>query len=278
MGESNQITLTSNGPSGPEAPNAPDMATSSVSPGVVQVSTNQPEAPEAPVDATIPQEPSEAAESGEALERPEWLDSKFNSAEELQRAYNELQSKLGEAPAAEEATPAEEAGISTEALAPFAEEYYAQGTLSENSFSKLEGMGLSRDLVTAFMEGQQAVQAAELQKIYAQAGGQDAYQQALVWAAASMSPEEIAAYNDQVESGDINTASVAVRGLMAMYSQGSPTANNPTLMKSEPAGPGGASAYDSVAQLVADMQKPEYKTDPAFRAKVAQRLERTNVL
>ena len=271
MGESNQITLTSNGPAGPDAPDAPNFETTSSTPGSVQLSTDPPpvESPaEAPTETQV-----EAVEPTEAADRPEWLDPKFSTPEDLQQAYNALQQKMG-SDEPQEATP----GVSAEALAPFAEEYYSQGTLSDDSFTKLEGLGLSRDLVTAFMDGQQAVQAAELQQMYSHAGGEEGYQKALAWAAQNLAPEEIAAYNDQVESGDINTATVAVKGLMAMYNQGSPTASSPNLMQSEPTGPGGIAPYESVAQLVADMQTKDYKTDPAFRQKVAQRLERTDVL
>jgi hypothetical protein len=65
---------------------------------------------------------------------------------------------------------------------------------------------------------------------------------------------------------------------MAMYQQGSPTGNHPNLLPSEPSGPGGLSPYESVAQLMTDMKSNEYKTDPAFRARVQERLSRSNVI
>jgi hypothetical protein len=42
---------------------------------------------------------------------------------------------------------------------------------------------------------------------------------------------------------------------------------------------GGASgAYESVSQLMTDMQSKAYETDPAFRAKVEAKLARSNIL
>jgi hypothetical protein len=38
------------------------------------------------------------------------------------------------------------------------------------------------------------------------------------------------------------------------------------------------SIYTSVAQVTKDMQSPEYKSDPAFRASVAQKIARSKVL
>ena len=263
MGETHSVSISSDGPSGPEAPNAPATEATSNSEGFVNLPTD-------------PQPTEEQV----APERPEWLDDKFESPEELARAYAELQSRMGqqeaEAPEVEDSAP--EVGVGTQALEPFAEEYYSTGALSEESFTQLEGMGLSRDLVQAFMEGQQAVQSAEVNQIFAQVGGEEAYGEALAWAAQNMSPEEIVAYNEQVESGDLTTATVAVRGLMAQYRQGSPAGTRSNLLPSEPVGPGGLAPYESVAQLMTDMRSKEYKTDPAFRARVQDRLSRSNVM
>lgn len=268
MGETHSISLSSTGPTGPDAPDAPALEATSSSPSGVSIPTD-PQAPE--------EQPLEAP----APERPEWLDEKFETPEDLAKAYAELQSRMGqpkEQQPAEEVEAVEGVGVTPDALEPFAEEFYSTGELSEASFTKLEQMGLGRDLVNAFMEGQAAVQAAEINQIYAQVGGEEAYGEALAWAAQNMSPEEIAAYNEQVESGDITTATVAVRGLMAMYQQGGGVSRTPNLLPSEPAGPGGLAPYDSVAQLTEDMKTREYKTDPAFRARVAERLNRSNII
>ena len=264
MGETHGVSISSEGAPAPEAP---QVNVTAQAPGGITVSSPAPEAP--------PETPQE--EPAAAPERPEWLDAKFESAEDLAKAYAELQARMG-ATEEPEAAPVEEgAGVTTEALQPFSEEYYSTGGLTDESFSKLEAMGLGRDLVEAFMEGQKAVQSAELNQIYAQAGSEEAYAHALAWAAQNMSPEEIEAYNQQVEAGDLSTASMAVRGLMAMYKQAGGQDVEPTLLPTEPTGKSG-SVYESVAQLTADMKRPEYKSDPAFRAQVAKRLERSNIM
>jgi hypothetical protein len=50
------------------------------------------------------------------------------------------------------------------------------------------------------------------------------------------------------------------------------------LFKGATSGSGSADVYESVAQMQKDMASPEYKNDPAFRAKVAQKLSRSNIL
>jgi hypothetical protein len=267
MGEAHSISLTANGPVGPDAPGAIEVTSSAESEGMVSIPTDQGEA-----------EVTEAPEV--AVERPEWLPEKFESAEALAEAYKSLEGHMGAEPAETEAAEedTETVGVSTEVLTPYAEEYYSTGELAEDSYVALEGMGLSRELVTAFMQGQQAVQSAELNKIYESAGGQEAYHGAMAWAAQNMGPEEIQAYNAQVESGDITTATIAVKGLMARFAQGDPTPAQPALLQSEPAGPGGIAPYQSLAQVMEDMKSPQYKTDPAFRAKVEARLSNSDVM
>ena len=263
MGETHSVNISSESAPAPEAPQVNVTAESA---NGVSISTDpnaapvmEPQGTEAPAD------------------RPAWLDPKFESPEAMAKAYAELQARMGAQDAEEVTEVLEEAGVTTEALQPFSEEYYATGGLTEESFEQLESMGLSRDLVEAFMQGQKAVQSAELNKIYEQAGGEENYAQALAWAAQNMSPEEIESYNVQVENGDMATASIAVRGLMAMYQQAGGQDIEPSLLATEPNGQTGA-IYESVAQLTADMKRPEYRTDPAFRAQVRQRLERSNIM
>ena len=265
MGETASVSVSSEGAPAPEAP---QVNVTAESPNGVSIST-EPQAADVPAP--------EATEEAPAPERPEWLDPKFESPEAMAKAYAELQARLGTQEAEEAPEAPEDAGVTTEALQPFSEEYYATGGLTDESFAKLEAMGLGRDLVEAFMQGQKAVQSAELGKIYEQAGGEENYAQALAWAAQNMSADEIESYNAQVENGDLATASMAVRGLMAMYQQSGGQDVEPSLLATEPTGKAGG-VYESVAQMTADMRRPEYKTDPAFRAQVRQRLERSNIM
>lgn len=270
MGETHSVTMNSETPTGPDAPNAPAIEHAVLgADGRVSL----------PTDPNVESEPVEDPEQPQNSDKPAWLDDKFETPEDLAKAYAELQARLGQAQTEPEvAEVTEESGVTPKALEPFAEEYYSTGEISEDSFAKLEKMGLGRDLVTAFMEGQKAVQAQELNTLYSQVGGEEVYSQALAWAAQNMTAEEISAYNDQVESGDMTTATMAVKGLMAQYQQGSGIARQPALLATEPKGPSGIAPYESVAQLMIDMKSKEYKTDPAFRNKVQERLSRSDII
>ena len=208
------------------------------------------------------------------VERPDWLPDKFDNPEAMAEAYKNLEEKIGQPKPTE---PEADGGpVSAEALTKFTEEFATNGELSEDSFTELEGMGLSRDLVTAFIQGQQAQQQTQLNEMYSLAGGQEAYNGMLEWAQESMSPEEIITYNEAVESGDTERASMAIKGLVAQYSNVEGKA--PNLLSSEPVGPGGPAPYESIEQMTADMKTDEYKSDPAFRAKVAGRLAISDIM
>jgi hypothetical protein len=269
MADPNQVTLSS-GETGADAPESPTINETSLGTHGISVTTDPEEVAETPIGEA----PTESA-------RPEWLPEKFEHAEDLAKAYASLEARMGSAASeeAEEASkPTESKGVEADALQPFYEEYANSGALTEESFTALEKMGLGRDLVSSFMKGQKATHDAELSTIYSEVGGAEAYQSAVGWAAQAMTPKEIQAFNDQVETGDYETAKMAVRGLMAMYAQSGATGvNQPHLLKSEPSNIGGA-VYESLAQVMDDMKAPQYKSDPAFRAKVQQKISRSNVM
>ena len=268
MAEAHQVSLSS-GETGPDAPNQSVPEASDLGAHGISIPTGPEEVAETPIG----EEP--------VGDRPEWLPEKFESPEALAKAYASLEARMGSQPAPEASEApevSETTGVSTEALQPFYDEYAQTGDLAEESFVALEQMGLSRDLVSSFMAGQKATHEAELNKIYGEVGGPEAYQAALGWAVQAMSPEEIQAFNEQVETGDFATAMVAVRGLMAMHAQsGASGVNSPQLLQTEATGTGGA-IYESLEQVMADMKSPEYKNDPAFRAKVQQKISRSQVM
>ncbi len=273
MGQTHSISIQ---PDAIPEPEAPALEVTSEGPQSISISTDGPPSEGAPEGTEeTPSEPQEPT----AAERPEWLPEKFQTPEALAQAYQELEGKLG-SPKAEEATgePAgAEAAISESALTPYAEEFFTSGELADESYQALEKMGLSRELVTSFMEGQKARQSQETAQVMDAVGGAEAYQAAVAWAQTSMSPEDIAAFNEVIASDNVNSAIMAARGLVSMYSQAQGT--SPKLLATEPAGTGsGAPPYESLAQLTADMQDPKYSTDVAFRRQVERRLKNSTVI
>ena len=228
-------------------------------------------------EAPTPETPAEATE------RPEWLPEKFESAEDLAKAYGELESKMGSSESeesedeeyeyeyeeSEETT--ESAGISVEAMEEFSQEFYEQGDLSEESLERIEkDFNIPQDIARAYVEGQKALGEQARQSVFNEVGGQETYESMIEWAKENLSEQEIAAYDNSISGGDLDTARMVAKGLHAQFM--SAEGNAPSLRQGRAGATGGGEGYQSWQQVSADMKNPLYRTDPAFRDKVQQKL------
>lgn len=208
----------------------------------------------------------------ETAERPAWLPEGFDSPEALAKAYSELQSsqqnKTEEQPMSAEEVAADEK------LGKFSSEFFEKGSLSPDSYKELSKMGYPRSVVDQFIEGQKARMTLEETQIFSEIGGKDEYTAMTDWAGKNMKQAEIEAYNRAVESGDLNSAMFAVKGLQARYKAASGAAE-PRFVQGGKTAPGG---YESVAQVVAAMSDKRYSTDPAYRAEVERKIGNSTVL
>lgn len=220
-------------------------------------------------------------------ERPEWLPEKFKSAEDMAKAYSELEKKMSQpkdetpkdeqdtAPEAADANQVKDAldnvGIDFNSLQ---DEYNAEGGLTDASYKELEQKGFSRDLVDSWIKGQEALAQDLTQSIYSSVGGEEQYGELMSWASQNLPPNEIDAFNRTVDSGDIATTKLAVQGLQARYR--SEVGTEPKLLKGESAS-SSSGAFQSAAELTAAMRDPRYHSDPAYRRSVAEKLAKSNV-
>ena len=227
------------------------------------------------------------------------IGGKFKSQDDLLRAYNELQKKLGqpkaegEEEAEEELTEAteedlEEAPQEEEAVEvketvnymhQLGQEYAEKGQLSEEAIDKLASMD-SKDLIKAYLQYNQQASAAQLQQaeinsIQESVGGPQAYNEMIGWAAENLSPQEIAEFNTVTNSNNPVAIKFAVAALANRYR--SDNGFEAELVTGRKAAPQ-AKAYRSHAELSRDIADPRYSTDPAFRADVEAKLARSTDL
>ena len=207
-------------------------------------------------------------------DRPSWLPEKFNSAEDLAKAYGELEKAYSskEAPQPINQQQAEQAtGLS---LDNYYNEFAEKGELSEDSYNQLESQGLSRDLVDSYIEGQSAIADGHVTQIKSAAGGDAEYSKITEWAATNIPQNELETYNNIVENGSVEEAMMAVSGLKARYdnSVGVP----PNLLQGQQAQP--TSAFQSTAEIVAAINDPRYQVDTAYRKGVEEKIKRSNAL
>ena len=261
---------------------------------------------------------NETLEVGDKLvaEQNELLAGKYKNAEELEKAYLELQKKQGESSTEEpqaETTEEPELQFYTDdgsvnydtakevygeqlsdtfqkaEIDPFEMNTYFQennGTLSDDMYGKLEQAGLSKNLVDSYLEGvrqqtgmQQQAQApilsdAEVAEVHNIAGGKDGYEQLMNWAADNMSDADAKSFDEVIETGNKAAVTFAVKALMGQYEDA--VGRDSNLVQGK-ASDNSGDVYRSMAEVVRDMNNPEYDRDPAVRADVQRKLERSNL-
>ena len=126
-----------------------------------------------------------------------------------------------------------------------------------------------------YLEGLNALEEKFVGQVYELTGGEEKYNGMLDWMNANMEDAELDAFNTELATQDITKVKLAVEGMSARYK--AVVGNNPNLIR--PHGSDttnvASGAYASKAQWLQDMAKPEYKTDPAFRETVIQKLSKS---
>jgi len=225
----------------------------------------------------------------EETTRPEWLPEKFANAEDMAKAYGELEKKQSqsEQPKAEEETKkaeensleidkaaedaVESAGLSMDTLQA---EYDSTGELKEESYEALAKAGVNKEYVDAFIEGQKAIADQISNEVKSTVGGNERYNEIVNWAKGGLNPEEVTAYNNAVNSNDLNAVRLAVAGLQSRYEAAN--GRDPELVAGK-AGSDAGGGYQSWAQVTEAMNDPRYAKDSAYRAQIQKKIGSSNL-
>ena len=185
------------------------------------------------------------AESLEGGEQP-LLAGKFKDQGELEKAYLELQQKLG--------GPRDE----------------------EEEASEDEGEAVEEEPDTEEVEESEAETLTEQQaaSLFEMVGGEAAYKSMISWAGQNLSQEEVAMYDSVMDKGDPNSIFFAVQALFNEYSNqvgedGQLLTGRGTMDSSN--------GFRSQQELVQAMADPRYDRDPAYRQEVMRKLENSDV-
>ena len=228
-----------------------------------------------------------------AQEESRMLAGKYESAEELEKAYIELQKKLGESKdGLREEDPqgrgreeeVEEQQIDADPLVDLlnsaSEEYYSnEGKLSEETMSKLTQMD-SKDLVEAYMQIQSApaqvddFTADQVADIQGFVGGEEQYNGLVGWAAENMPQNFVQAFDNLINVGDPDMVKLAVVGLQAAFQEANGYEGR--MLSGKPAQTQ-QDVFRSQAEVVAAMSDPRYDRDPAYRQDVFAKLDRSDL-
>ena len=217
---------------------------------------------------------------------------KFKSAEDLEKAYLELQKKLGnketddssptDETESDDSAPEEEEVQSpvskrVDFLKEASDEYYSNDNeLKPETIQKLKEMP-SEELIEAYLELQKNNPVAKAQPLSDDAaktmvdsvGGQDAYNDTLSWAADNLKPEEVAAYDNVVNSGNEDAIFFAVQALNQRYKD---SVGFEGQQISGKAPKSTVKGFRSNAELANAISDPRYRNDPAYRYDIEQKL------
>lgn len=178
---------------------------------------------------------------------------KFRTAEDLEKAYLELEKKLGQAkqedqqPTEEETSDEEQPDESAEVREEEGQQGDEQEELQVNRLTPEEEQALVQSL-----------------------GGLDFYNQAIKWAAENLSQEEIAAYDGILNNGDRGAVTFAVKSLIQQFKANGDYDGAPVSGKAVKGQ--GLKPFRSQAELARAINNPKYREDPAYRLDVEQRL------
>ena len=219
------------------------------------------------------------------------LAGKYKDASELEKAYMELQSKLGEqgkedteTASAEDETPdepklSEGASLITNAQ----QEYYDNDNkLSDETLAKFSEMS-SSELLQAYIElnadnpaqvETADISDAQISEIKESAGGDKAYANVVNWAKDNLDDTQTNAFDEVVNTGSVAAIKLAVAGLKAEYDKANGVEGRMVTGKTAP---NRGDVFRSQAELVSAMNDSRYDRDPAYRQDVIEKLDRSNL-
>jgi len=232
------------------------------------------------------------------------LAGKYKNAEDLEKAYVELQKKLGgegtedsettgeskdtadEGETSEETEETKEDSPALALVNEAAAEYWDNDqALSEDTIAKLGEMSGS-DLLSAYLQAQQAnpvdqapettkdLTAQDITEVKSAAGGDKEYGELVQWAADNLNKSDVASFDELISSGNVGAIKLAVSGLKAQYE--SVNGYEGTMLSGK-APTTSKEVFRSQAEVVAAMGDPRYEKDPAYRQDLMEKLDRSNV-
>jgi len=214
--------------------------------------------------------------------RPDSVPEKFWNTEKgelnteaLLKSYTELEkartpAKKDDAPAL---TPDQQAAAASKVdMAALTQEMATNGTLSEQTYTKLDSLGFDKTFVDGVIATLKSDAERTVESIKGSVGSAEAYDAMVQWASHNLSDTEREAFNESLK-GSSEQIKLAVQGLNARYK-----AANPDLLSGgSGGGNNGAGSYASRAEWLADVNSANYKTNEMYRQNVARKAMRSNL-
>ena len=177
-------------------------------------------------------------QSEQQEQQEELIGGKFKSAEDLLEAYQQLEKRLGRQPQ---------------------DSQEDQTDTPEDQEQPEEISVLSEEQETTIVES---------------IGGSEQFTAVQDWAKENLDPEELEAYNREVNSGDYYRARNALQSLHYAYQDN--TGSEPELLGGKLSA-NSNDVFRSTAEVMEAMNDPRYDRDPAYRNDIMEKLARSEV-
>ena len=246
------------------------------------------------VEGELNADEQESLEVGEKLaeQQEQLLAGKFKDAEDLEKAYIELQGKLGKPKEEEAEAESEEKPEATEKSEEKSEEIdtslldtlwdeAGKGNYTDETLDKLSQFD-SRDIAQMHLkyrsenpqQTQQELSDGDVKDLKGIVGGDDGYQNMMQWAGKNLSDKEQQMYDAVMEKGDPLSAFFAVQALQYRFNDAVGVEGE---MLTGKAASNKGDVFRSQAEVVRAMSDPKYDKDPAYRQDIYNKLERSNI-
>ena len=245
---------------------------------------------EEPKTELTPDEQESLAIGEEMMAKQEnLLAGKYKNAQELEKAYKELESKIGtqNSPkqelleSKEPEVKEEKTEVETTFLESLWDESQQEGDFKQETLDKLKGLDptkLAQEYLN-YRAGNQppeprSLTQEDVKELHNVTGGKKGYNDMIKWAVSNIDKSERDMFDAVIDSGDKQAAYFAVQAMNYKYNDAQGV--EAPLLTGKAAAPK-APGYKSQAALVAAMSDPKYDTDPAYRQEVMEKLARSDI-
>jgi len=249
-------------------------------------------------------EEQESLKVGEAMQEAQdnLLAGKYKDAQELEKAYVELQKKLGEGTEASGDTeqPQDEVQEETQDtedtkedqsdtpdfsfLDTLQQEADSQKEYTKETLDKLASFSTQeiaqmhlewvKDANTKYIPRPPDFTTQDVQELKGVVGGDANYKNMIEWANQNLSDKEVEMFDSVMERGDPASAFFAVKSLAYRYND---TVGKDGQMIAGTAPKSDGSVFRSQAEVVKAMRDSRYEKDPAYRQDIQDKLSRSNI-
>lgn len=152
---------------------------------------------------------------------------------------------------------------------------FLNGGISDASLQALEEAGYPKEVIEAYIGGQQAKYEVHANKVFELAGGEEQYAKLCRWAAKHLSKDERDEFDAAVESMNLAKAQFAVKGLMARKQTA--TGKSAELVKAKTSKvTSGVKPFINADEIAFALEDPRYNVDRKYTKLVDARLMATS--